>query len=86
MKTVQNSPFPDRQAMWKKMEDWNAKSPGMLPKSNNDGIAKVLKEPGKFAFFMESTVIEYNVERVCGLAQVGGLLDNKGYGIGMRKS
>lgn len=72
--------------MWKKMEDWNAKSPGILPRNNAEGVAKVLKEAGKYAFFMESTVIEYNVERVCGLAQVGGLLDSKGYGIGMRKS
>lgn len=72
--------------MWKKMEDWNAKTPGILPRNNFEGVSKVLKDSGGYAFFMESTVIEYNVERVCGLAQVGGLLDSKGYGIGMRKS
>lgn len=35
---------------------------------------------------MESTSIEYIVERNCDVAQVGGLLDNKGYGIAMKKS
>lgn len=68
------------------MVDWNAKWPGTLPESNLAGVDKVKADEGKYAFFMESTVIEYNVERKCGLAQVGGLLDNKGYGIGMRKN
>lgn len=35
---------------------------------------------------MESTSIEYITERHCGVAQIGGLLDEKGYGIAMRKS
>lgn len=35
---------------------------------------------------MESTSIEYMVERNCDVAQVGGLLDSKGYGIAMKKS
>lgn len=30
---------------------------------------------------MESTTIEYEVQRNCDLVQVGGLLDQKGYGI-----
>ena len=34
---------------------------------------------------MESSSIEYIVERDCGLAKVGGELDSKSYGIGMRK-
>ncbi|CAG2182762.1 unnamed protein product, partial [Oppiella nova] len=34
---------------------------------------------------MESAVIEYITERYCNLTQVGGLLDNKGYGIATRK-
>jgi hypothetical protein len=32
---------------------------------------------------MESTSIEYIVQRECNLTQIGGLLDNKGYGIGL---
>jgi hypothetical protein len=32
---------------------------------------------------MESTTIDYTVQRECNLTQIGGLLDNKGYGIGL---
>lgn len=35
---------------------------------------------------MESTSIEYVIERNCELTQVGGLLDSKGYGIAMPPS
>uniref|UniRef100_A0A182S783 Ionotropic glutamate receptor C-terminal domain-containing protein n=1 Tax=Anopheles maculatus TaxID=74869 RepID=A0A182S783_9DIPT len=35
---------------------------------------------------MESTSIEYIVERECDVTQIGGLLDDKGYGIAMRKN
>ncbi|XP_045769829.1 glutamate receptor ionotropic, kainate 3-like isoform X1 [Maniola jurtina] len=52
--------------------------------SNNDiGVEKT--EKGNFAFFMESTSIEYTKERHCDLIQVGELLDSKNYGIGMKK-
>lgn len=32
---------------------------------------------------MESTTLEYNVERKCDLMQIGGWLDYKSYGIAM---
>ena len=35
---------------------------------------------------MESTIVEYVVERRCELTQIGGLLDSKGYGIGLPPS
>ena len=35
---------------------------------------------------MESTTVEYTIERNCKLTQVGGLLDSKGYGIAMPPS
>ena len=35
---------------------------------------------------MESTIVEYVVERKCELTQIGGLLDSKGYGIGLPPS
>ncbi len=35
---------------------------------------------------MESTSVEYVIERNCELAQVGGLLDSKGYGIALPPS
>ena len=53
----------------------------MMMNSNDDGVEKVEESAGKYAFFMESASIEYLVERRCKLAQVGGLLDSKGYGI-----
>lgn len=41
---------------------------------------------GSYAFLMESTSIEYVIERNCELTQFGGMLDSKGYGIAMRQS
>ncbi|KAI5730902.1 hypothetical protein M8J77_001892 [Diaphorina citri] len=57
--------------------------PSVFVKSNKEGVERVVKEKGKYAFFMESTGIEYEVEKNCDLMQVGGLLDSKGYGIAM---
>ena len=53
--------------------------------SNKEGIDKVLREQGGYAFFMESTTIEYVTERYCQLQQVGGLLDSKSYGIAVQQ-
>lgn len=47
---------------------------------------RVKSDSENYAFLMESTSIEYMVERNCDVAQVGGLLDSKGYGIAMKKS
>ncbi|KAK0092608.1 hypothetical protein PV326_001041 [Microctonus aethiopoides] len=66
--------------MYKYMED-NAKD--VLTDDNDKGKERVLKED--YAFLMESSSIEYIQERECDLAQIGGLLDSKGYGIAMRK-
>lgn len=51
--------------------------------TNEDGKDRV--EQGNFAFFMESTSIEYITERNCNLTQIGSPLDSKNYGIGTRK-
>jgi len=59
--------------------------PSPFVSSNQEGIDKVIAEDGKYAFFVESTVLEYNLERKCQLAQVGGLLDSKGYGVALKK-
>ena len=53
--------------------------------NNEAGIDKVIESNGKYAFFMESAQIEYLQERKCMLSQVGGLLDNKGYGIATKQ-
>lgn len=53
-------------------------------KENKDGVAEAQK--GYYAFFMEDQSIEYETQRKCDLTQVGNKLDEKGYGIAMRKS
>ncbi|XP_075752246.1 glutamate receptor ionotropic, kainate 2 isoform X3 [Rhipicephalus microplus] len=52
-----------------------------LAQSNTKGVARV--RSGGYAFLMESTSIEYVVQRECQLTQIGGLLDSKGYGIAL---
>ena len=60
--------------------------PTNFVKSNKEGEEKVLRDNGKYAFLMESTSVEYIIERNCDLTQVGGLLDTKGYGIALPPS
>ncbi|XP_033217368.1 glutamate receptor ionotropic, kainate 2-like isoform X2 [Belonocnema kinseyi] len=55
-----------------------------LTSSNEEGVEKVKTED--FAFFMESSTIEYETERDCSLTKIGPQLDEKGYGIAMRKN
>ncbi|CAG7820815.1 unnamed protein product, partial [Allacma fusca] len=55
-------------------------------KSNTEGVDRVRKEEGRYAFFMESSSIEYQTERDCRLTMLGGPLDSKGYGIALRKN
>lgn len=52
--------------------------------TSEEGINRVLK--GNYAYLMESTMIDYTIQRNCELMQVGGLLDSKGYGIGTQIS
>lgn len=66
------------------MNDYMNSNPKMLTSSNDEGVQRVLTE--NYAFLMESTSIEYNIARICNLTQIGGLLDEKGYGIAMRKN
>jgi hypothetical protein len=60
--------------------------PSVFVKNNEEGVDRVKKGKGLYAFFMESTSIEYQVERNCDLQQVGAPLDSKGYGIGLPMS
>ena len=53
--------------------------------NNQEGIDQVERMDGKYAFLMESKAIQYMIERNCKLHQVGGNLDNKGYGIPMKQ-
>ncbi|UXI16918.1 hypothetical protein NH340_JMT02861 [Sarcoptes scabiei] len=75
------SNIPVYKRMWRFMQS----RPHVFTKSNAEGIARVKKSNGNYAYLMESASIEYVIERDCNLTQIGGLLDNKGYGIATRK-
>ena len=64
--------------MWNYMQ---SKQPSVFVKSTEEGIARVLNS--RYAFLLESTMNEYHRRLNCNLTQIGGLLDTKGYGIGM---
>ncbi|KAA0710041.1 Glutamate receptor ionotropic, kainate 5 [Triplophysa tibetana] len=73
-----NSRYQTYQRMWNYMY---SKQPSVFVKSTEEGIARVLNS--KYAFLLESTMNEYYRVLNCNLTQIGGLLDTKGYGIGM---
>uniref|UniRef100_A0AAQ4P3L4 Glutamate receptor n=1 Tax=Gasterosteus aculeatus aculeatus TaxID=481459 RepID=A0AAQ4P3L4_GASAC len=73
-----NSRYQTYQRMWNYM---NSKQPSVFVKSTEEGIARVVNS--KYAFLMESTMNEYYRGLNCNLTKIGGLLDTKGYGIGM---
>jgi len=74
-----NSEWDIYARMWNFMEQ----NTNVLVRSTKEGIARVIKEDGNYAFLTESTVADYVVERECQLTKVGGLLDKRGYGIGL---
>ncbi|XP_052755261.1 glutamate receptor ionotropic, kainate 2 isoform X4 [Galleria mellonella] len=75
-----DSNFSTYQRMWSFME---SARPTVFTSSNKEGEERVMRGKGSYAYLMESTTIEYVVERNCDLTQVGGMLDSKGYGIAM---
>ena len=60
-----------------------SKKPSVFTSTYEEGIKRV--KEGNFAYLMESTTLDYVVQRDCNLTQIGGLLDSKGYGIGTPK-
>lgn len=76
--SAQNSRYQTYQRMWNYMQ---SKQPSVFVKSTEEGIARVLNS--RYAFLLESTMNEYHRRLNCNLTQIGGLLDTKGYGIGM---
>lgn len=76
----QHSNHSTYQRMWTAMSD---AKPSVFTESNDEGVERVRTGKRGFAFLMESTSIEYTIQKYCGLTQVGGLLDSKGYGIAM---
>ncbi|XP_031439702.1 glutamate receptor ionotropic, kainate 4 [Clupea harengus] len=78
MTFFRNSRYQTYQRMWNFM---HSKQPSVFVKSTEEGIARVLNS--NYAYLLESTMNEYYRQRNCNLTQIGGLLDTKGYGIGM---
>lgn len=66
--------------MWSVMETYGDT---VMMFDNKQGVDRVKKEREAYAFFMESSTIEYEVQRNCDLTEVGAWLDNKAYGIAM---
>lgn len=66
--------------MWRFMD---AQKSSVFVNTYEAGIKRVLE--GNYAFLMESTMLDYVVQRDCNLTQIGGLLDSKGYGIATPK-
>lgn len=65
--------------MYRYMKD----HPEAMMDSNPAGVEKAKK--GNYGFFMESSTIEYITQRQCEVMAVGDKLDQKGYGIAMKK-
>ncbi|XP_065225873.1 glutamate receptor ionotropic, kainate 2-like [Planococcus citri] len=70
------------QKMYQHMKD-NADR--VITKNAEEGVLRAEDVNRKYAFLMESSQIEYEMERHCTLTQVGKPIDSKGYGIAMKK-
>ncbi|KAK9303590.1 hypothetical protein QLX08_004755 [Tetragonisca angustula] len=77
-----DSNYSTYQRMWAAMQEAR---PSVFTRTNDEGVERVLKKYD-YAFLMESTTIEYRMERNCDLDKVGGLIDNKGYGIALPRN
>ncbi|KAK2714937.1 glutamate receptor ionotropic, kainate 2-like isoform X3 [Artemia franciscana] len=75
-----DSKIPTYQRMWSFME---SARPSVFNKNTPEGIDRVIKSNGGYAFMTESATIEYQTERNCDLVQIGGNLDSKGYGVAL---
>ncbi|KAL0880154.1 hypothetical protein ABMA27_002625 [Loxostege sticticalis] len=69
--------------MYRKIYENMMTNPVVLVGSNDEGEKRVLNGKNRYAFFMESTSIDYKLKRKCELTKVGGELDSKDYGIAM---
>ncbi|XP_047500047.1 glutamate receptor ionotropic, kainate 2-like [Penaeus chinensis] len=83
MAFFRDSKIPTYQGMWATMMRHEDPGPSVFLASNAEGVKRVQESNGLYAYLMESTSIEYVVERQCDLTQIGGLLDSKSYGIAL---
>ena len=89
MTFFRDSKIKTYQKMWDYME---YKKPSVFVKNYDEGVKRVKKvkkrnetriipsffRQGNYAFLMESTMLDYVVQRDCNLTQIGGLIDSKG--------
>uniref|UniRef100_A0A8C8D2W0 Glutamate receptor n=1 Tax=Oncorhynchus tshawytscha TaxID=74940 RepID=A0A8C8D2W0_ONCTS len=69
--------------MWGYMK---SAEPTVFTKNTQEGVVRVRKSKGKYAFLLESTMNEYTEQRKpCDTMKVGGNLDSKGYGVATPK-
>ena len=69
--------------MWSYMK---SADPSVFVKTTDEGVVRVRKSKGKYAYLLESTMNEYIEQRKpCDTMKVGGNLDSKGYGIATPK-
>ncbi|XP_023677093.1 glutamate receptor 1a isoform X5 [Paramormyrops kingsleyae] len=69
--------------MWSYMK---SADPSVFVKTTDEGVLRVRKSKGKYAYLLESTMNEYIEQRKpCDTMKVGGNLDSKGYGIATPK-
>lgn len=60
--------------------------PSVFVKNTNEGVSRVRKSKGKYAYLLESSMNEYIEQRKpCDTMKVGGNLDSKGYGVATPK-
>ncbi|UJR27160.1 hypothetical protein I4U23_008458 [Adineta vaga] len=80
MSFFNKSTIPIFKRMWNFMQQ---RKDDVFVTSNREGIEKVRRSKGKFAFLLESTLNEYVNERLpCDTMRIGENIDAKGYGIG----
>uniref|UniRef100_A0A673WED5 Glutamate receptor n=1 Tax=Salmo trutta TaxID=8032 RepID=A0A673WED5_SALTR len=69
--------------MWSYMK---SADPSVFVKTTDEGVVRVRKSKGRYAYLLESTMNEYIEQRKpCDTMKVGGNLDSKGYGIATPK-
>ncbi|XP_048459548.1 glutamate receptor 1a isoform X1 [Rhincodon typus] len=69
--------------MWAYMK---SAEPSVFVKTTEEGVIRVRKSKGKYAYLLESTMNEYIEQRKpCDTMKVGGNLDSKGYGVATPK-
>lgn len=68
----------DYRIAWNKMI---AMKPEAFTSSNKEGVDRVKRSKGRYAFLMETTNLQYYVQRNCELTQIGEPFGEKHYGI-----